>query len=608
MTYAPRKINETYFLTYSYFKMLNLKFNLFVFGKLPHSPAIMAEERALRQAKTKDEAIEKAHPARLCIAEMILLRYLLWSACLAGAVHCFRHTPKSNRGKIASRFRRPSHCNRSHQPLRAAFEDPEEAKVVEEVRLNVLSSRRNQIRFTLRNAEAIRNLRLKNGWVPELDEDGKPIKSDGKVAVTLTATIVAIGAVILRVGGRAALVSAVGLDFMTDNPELKQNLDQILTTAENMDPITKLALFTAAWTAVKVLCFDAAGVALALSAGILFGGVFQGAVVSAAAATFGSSVAFTMAKLDTPVRKKALEILDEYPSLRGIEKVVAQDGLKAIVTLRLAPVLPIPIGMYNYIYGVTNVPVLSFMGGIFLGSLKPYLLDSYLGYFGKELIDGSSAAATNMQDTILLVALGASVLIGVFASQLASETWDLVLAEVEAEKKAKDDLNATAIEEEEKDDVKREILGWKLPEWLVGFQFTLKEAELLITDLVDEECEAQVWNATKNNPPPASKDPAKRPDSREIAEANQGIDYAVGLCESLVLSPQLFTLFFKYADPLYDQSKDDGWNERHERRLAAGRDGTETLRKTMLDKIDSLRTTVNRRIAKLDELDGKERS
>ena len=68
----------------------------------------------------------------------------------------------------------------------------------------------------------------------------------------------------------------------------------------------------------------------------------------------------------------------------GVEKVVARDGLKAVLTLRLAPILPIPIGLYNYVYGVTNVPIGQFAGGIFLGSLKPYLLDSYLGYFGKE--------------------------------------------------------------------------------------------------------------------------------------------------------------------------------------------------------------------------------
>eukprot|EP00977_Amphora_coffeiformis_P017249 scaffold5533_cov159-Amphora_coffeaeformis.AAC.5 len=528
---------------------------------------------------------------------MKLLGYILLSLCSTPTVQSFLQT-LTTVGRVEPSSTKPSRPNYGTFQLRASSEDPEDAKVVEEVRLNVLESRRIMIRWTLRNAESVRNLRLKNGWVPELDEDGKPMKSDGKAALTLTATVVAIGAVILRVGGRAALVSAVGLDFMSDNPELKQNLDQILTTAETMDPITKLALFTAAWTGVKVLCFDAAGVALALSSGILFGGVFQGAFVSAAAATFGSSVAFTMAKLDTPVRKKALEILEEYPSLRGIEKVVAQDGLKAILTLRLAPILPIPIGMYNYIYGVTNVPVLSFMGGIFLGSVKPYLLDSYLGYFGKEIIEGSSATATGMQDVILLVALGASVLIGVFASQLASETWDSVLEEVEAEKKVKASENTT--DTEQKEDVTRQIMGWELPEWLVGFQYSMKEADVSIADLIDDEYQAHVWNATKTDPPPPSKDPAKRPDSPEIALANQGIDYAVGLCESMVLTPQLFSTFFKYADPLYDQAQDEGWREREERRKAAKPDETEKLRREMLQKIDSLKSRVDGRLAKLD--------
>ena len=203
------------------------------------------------------------------------LRCLI-TAFLATAVHGFLQTPTTTHLQTTAAYRRRSNTSSS---LGAALEDPEEAKIVEEVRLNVLESRRNMIRWTLRNAESVRNLRVNNGWVPELDEEGKPIKSDGKTALTLTAGVVAIGAVILRVGGRAALVSAVGLDFMSDNPELKENLDQILTTAETMDPITKLALFTAAWTVVKVSCFDALGVALALSAGILFNGVFQGAII-----------------------------------------------------------------------------------------------------------------------------------------------------------------------------------------------------------------------------------------------------------------------------------------------------------------------------------------
>ena len=98
-----------------------------------------------------------------------------------------------------------------------------------------------------------------------MDEDGKPLKSDGKVAVTLTAFMVAGGAVALRVGGRAALISGLGLNFVTDNPELKENLDQILMYSDNMDFLTKAAAFVAAWTAVKVFCVDFAGVALVSS-------------------------------------------------------------------------------------------------------------------------------------------------------------------------------------------------------------------------------------------------------------------------------------------------------------------------------------------------------
>jgi uncharacterized membrane protein YdjX (TVP38/TMEM64 family) len=395
--------------------------------------------------------------------------------------------------------------------------------------------------------------------VPKIDEDGKPLQSDGKLAISLTAFVVAGGAVALRVGGRAALVSAVGLDFVTDNPDIKQNLDQILTYADNMDPLTKGAAFVAAWCAVKVFCVDFAGVALALSSGILFGGVLQGAVASAGAATIGSCVAFSLAKLDTPVRKKALEILEEYPSLRGIEKVVARDGLKAILTLRLAPVLPIPIGMYNYIYGVTAVSVLDFAGGIFLGSMKPYLLDSYLGFFGKSVIDGSISAETSWQDVILLAALALSVLVGVFASQLAAETWESVLEEVEAEKALKE---VPGPEKKDDDAVIREIVGLQLPQWLVGFQLALQQGSIRMNEMILDEYEAKVWNYTKEETIPSDIDPALAATSPEVYGAKMGIDYVGGLCDGLVMSPNLFSAFLKYSDPLYKEEQDEQISER----------------------------------------------
>ena len=312
--------------------------------------------------------------------------------------------------------------------------DEETLLLLNEQRLKVWKQRRENIRGTLKFADTIRNFRIENNIGVEEDSDA----DDAKFALSITAFVVAVGAVVLRVGGRAALVSGLGLDFMSSDPELTSQLNSFLAWCDNLGPVLEPAIFIAAWTAVKVFCFDAGGVVLALASGVLFGGVIQGALMSALGATVGSAAAFGLAKVDSPVRKKALELLDENPSLRGLEKVVAKDGIKAILTLRLAPVLPIPIGAYNYVYGVTNVPFTDFVGGIFIGSLKPYLLDSYLGYFGKSVVDGTVGTSTDTSnDVILLGALGIAVLIGVFASQLASKTFESITAEIEADKRDK---------------------------------------------------------------------------------------------------------------------------------------------------------------------------
>jgi len=466
--------------------------------------------------------------------------------------HHHGHGLQPRRTVAGPRQRRPN------TPLRALSEEEErELKIVqEESRVKILSDRRRTIRGILKAAEGTKNFRLANGYVPDLDpETNEPIKSDGQAALGLTAFVVAGGAVLLRVGGRAALVSALGLDFATENPELRDGLDSVLGYADTIGTGSELALFVLAWTAVKVFCFDAGGVVLALASGILFGGVWQGAVVSAFAATVGSSVAFGMAQLDTPVRKKALEVVEEYPSLRGIEKVVAKDGLKAILTLRLAPVLPIPLGIYNYVYGVTNVPYLQFAGGIFLGSLKPYLLDSYLGVFGKQIVDGN-AQGGGMEDALLLVALGVSVLIGVFASQLANETWESINEEVVKEKAEK----GAALEgEEEMNDVMREFMGMTLPQWIVGFQLSLQAADERVNNMIDEEYIAKVWNYTQveiESPNNSVVNPATQPASPEVVGANKGFDFGASICDGLVLSPALLGAYLTYADPLYAEGGD----------------------------------------------------
>ena len=238
-------------------------------------------------------------------AQNTKLSLLLLMSCLCATIlpsHAFVTAPN----KVASAAIQPrtTEHDKTHKysfnrisrqtskTLLRVYNDDEEKEQVEEARVRIWKSRRQEIRSMLKSAEGLRNFRISNGFVPELDEDGKAIKSDGKSAVTFTAFAVAAGAIILRVGGRAALVSAVGLDFLTDNPEMQNQINQVLSAADGIDPLFKAGVFCLGWTFVKTFCFDAGGIALAFSSGILFGGVLQGALMSALGATIGSSVAF----------------------------------------------------------------------------------------------------------------------------------------------------------------------------------------------------------------------------------------------------------------------------------------------------------------------------
>ena len=195
--------------------------------------------------------------------------------------------------------KRSSPSSSSSSSVLHVYNDDEEKEQIEEARVNIYQSRRGEIRTMLKSAESLRNFRYEKGFVPELDEDGNPVKDEAsaKTAVTATAFAVTAGAIILRVGGRAALVSAVGLDFIQDNPDMQNQINQVLEYTETMDPLLKSGLFIFGWTLTKTFCFDAAGIVLAFSSGILFGGVLQGAVMSALGATIGSSVAFALVRI-----------------------------------------------------------------------------------------------------------------------------------------------------------------------------------------------------------------------------------------------------------------------------------------------------------------------
>ena len=198
-------------------------------------------------------------------------------------------------------------------------------------------------------------------------------------AFAASAAAVLVGALVIRLGGRAALVSVLGLDVVAELG-IGDQIDQALAYADAAGDL-KYVAFVLAWVVAKVFLIDFVSIALAFSSGILFGGVFEGALISAFGATIGSITALGLSR--TLLQERVQGAIEKQPVARALAKVVEEDGFKTVFVLRLSPILPIPTGAYPYIYGTSKLSPLTFAGGYFLGSLKPYLLDSYLGVFSK---------------------------------------------------------------------------------------------------------------------------------------------------------------------------------------------------------------------------------
>jgi len=179
------------------------------------------------------------------------------------------------------------------------------------------------------------------------------------------------------------------------------------------------------------LCIDALAFVLALASGVIFGGLIQGALISSTCAALGSSLPFLLAR-NSDLRPKVLTLARRSPRTRALESAVSDRGLVTVLVLRLAPVIPIPLGAYNYLYGATSIAFIDFFFGTFLGSLKPYAFDAYLGLLGRDVVDAAAAGTgqKGLEDPALLAVFAAFFAVGALASDQATRIWDTIESEL----------------------------------------------------------------------------------------------------------------------------------------------------------------------------------
>ena len=160
-----------------------------------------------------------------------------------------------------------------------------------------------------------------------------------KSAVVSSAVAVVVGAFLLRLGGRAALVSLLGLDLVADTG-ISSQVDQVLGFASGAGRPAAVAAFFGAWVVAKVCLLDFLSVALAFSSGLLFGGVLEGGVMSSLGATLGSLCGFYLSR--TLLKDRIARAVESRPVARALATVVAEEGFKTVLVLRLAPLPALP--------------------------------------------------------------------------------------------------------------------------------------------------------------------------------------------------------------------------------------------------------------------------
>ncbi|MFN2507715.1 MAG: TVP38/TMEM64 family protein [Chthoniobacterales bacterium] len=138
---------------------------------------------------------------------------------------------------------------------------------------------------------------------------------------------------------------------------------------------------------------------LTILAGFTFGmvgglvAVFFGIAISAA---FGFLFARYVA------RGAVVQQIEGHPRFQTIDSAIAKEGWKIVGLLRMCPV---PLGVTNYLYGLTGIPFWRYMAATMVGLTPPNVLFVYLGAFGKRTIEGPRDPLEYALGGLTLVAL-----------------------------------------------------------------------------------------------------------------------------------------------------------------------------------------------------------
>lgn len=164
------------------------------------------------------------------------------------------------------------------------------------------------------------------------------------------------------------------------------------------------------------------GILFPLGAGFLFG-TGAGTLCSIVGKVLGSWIAFSLGRYF--LRGRAREFLREHPTLETLDRNLPEQGWKAVLLVRLVPVVPFKLS--NYLFGVTRFRKRDVLLGTALGAVPFSLLNAYLGSAAANVtrLGASTQPRTRFEWIVwgvgLLVALGSALGITIMARRALSK-------------------------------------------------------------------------------------------------------------------------------------------------------------------------------------------
>eukprot|EP00418_Pyrodinium_bahamense_P092406 CAMPEP_0179047858 /NCGR_PEP_ID=MMETSP0796-20121207/19413_1 /TAXON_ID=73915 /ORGANISM="Pyrodinium bahamense, Strain pbaha01" /LENGTH=442 /DNA_ID=CAMNT_0020744315 /DNA_START=152 /DNA_END=1480 /DNA_ORIENTATION=+ len=234
---------------------------------------------------------------------------------------------------------------------------------------------------------------------------------------------------LLTAGSLDELFDAAGAVGIPD----RSTLASMLEALQGYDTLAKVGLYTSAFVVEKLTMVSEVlpiQVGLKTLAPILFGGLLPGAIASAACETLGALCNFAIGRTFLTARLRDQSLfggppLGEARWFGALCRAAEEDGLRLVLLLRLAPVLPLPFDSYWYLLGALPVRPSDFAFAHFLGCLKTAFLDASFGMLLLTSVGMEGGAVQEQAQQIVLAETAAfaivAVLIGTVASRLAND-------------------------------------------------------------------------------------------------------------------------------------------------------------------------------------------